>query len=80
MQVLSIVFSALVAVAAAAPGGSPPAQACKPGTYACQSQTAWEVCNTSGQWVYAGTCPPNTVCKFFPANQSPYCVPPSYTI
>ncbi|KIN08960.1 hypothetical protein OIDMADRAFT_16796 [Oidiodendron maius Zn] len=55
--------------------------ACTPGTYSCTTDNkGWQVCNVSGDWVFAGTCPPNTDCVFFPASQSPYCVPPGFQI
>ncbi|KHN94878.1 uncharacterized protein MAM_07297 [Metarhizium album ARSEF 1941] len=53
---------------------------CKPGTYQCQGKDAWAVCSTAGQWVFAGKCPKDTVCKFYPPSGSPYCVPPGFTI
>ncbi|EFY89452.1 hypothetical protein J3459_017851 [Metarhizium acridum] len=69
--------AALASVAIAAPN---PTQ-CQPATYRCEpNKDAWDVCNTSGQWVFAGNCPPNTVCKFLTTNGSPYCVPPDFTI
>ncbi|GJN74947.1 hypothetical protein VFPFJ_10761 [Purpureocillium lilacinum] len=81
MKVLAIALASLATVAVATPTGS--GQQCKPATYRCDPNPrvqAWNVCNTSGQWVFAGTCPPKTVCKFLPANGSPYCVPPGFTI
>ncbi|KAM3554256.1 hypothetical protein MY1884_006248 [Beauveria asiatica] len=49
---------------------------CKPATYRCErSQRAWDVCNTRGEWVFAGRCPPGTVCTFNRQNGSPYCLP-----
>ncbi|KAM3445434.1 hypothetical protein MY3296_010204 [Beauveria thailandica] len=49
---------------------------CKAATYRCErNQRAWDVCNTSGEWVFAGHCPPRTACKMSPANGSPYCLP-----
>ncbi|QUC23390.1 uncharacterized protein UV8b_07631 [Ustilaginoidea virens] len=73
---------ALAALAAASPTGS---DGCKPATYRCDHHTqtgqpGWDVCNTSGQWVFAGYCPPKTICKFDRQNGSPYCVPPGFQI
>ncbi|KAK5995083.1 hypothetical protein PT974_03476 [Cladobotryum mycophilum] len=66
---------ALATVAVATPT-SPPL-ACKAGTYSCLPYgNGWQTCNTSGQWVFSGDCPPKTVCKFYNPSQSPYCVPP----
>ncbi|KAJ6440237.1 DNA damage response protein [Purpureocillium lavendulum] len=49
---------------------------CKPATYRCEAnKRAWDVCNTSGDWVFAGRCPPGTVCMFNKQNGSPYCLP-----
>ncbi|KIM94557.1 hypothetical protein OIDMADRAFT_184256 [Oidiodendron maius Zn] len=54
---------------------------CTPGTYSCTpDNTGWQVCGVSGNWVFAGVCPPNTGCVFDDSNQSPYCVPPGYQI
>ncbi|KAH7179062.1 uncharacterized protein B0J16DRAFT_416783 [Fusarium flagelliforme] len=53
---------------------------CDPGTYQCDGTTGWEVCDTRGIWVFAGDCPPDTVCKFFEGSKSPYCVPPNFKI
>ncbi|KAK3940549.1 hypothetical protein QBC46DRAFT_260666 [Diplogelasinospora grovesii] len=72
---------ALAATALAEADRRPAAPApCKPGTYACAVNPktygpGWQVCDVSGNWVYAGDCPPNAVCKFLPANGSPYCIP-----
>ncbi|CAH0038888.1 unnamed protein product [Clonostachys solani] len=56
---------------------------CSPGTYACtfnpkSGAPGWKVCNASGKWEFGGDCPPNTVCKFYTPNKSPYCVPRYY--
>ncbi|RFU81376.1 hypothetical protein TARUN_825 [Trichoderma arundinaceum] len=75
----AIVFAALASLAAASP--HPPSHGCKPATYSCLPHNdGWQVCNTAGQWVFAGNCPPKTVCKFDSQNGSPYCVPPNFTI
>jgi len=78
MKVLAIVLT-LAAVALATPTGTNPPK-CKPATYACATnaktgQPGWQVCDVSGNWVYAGDCPPNTKCEFLVANGSPYCIP-----
>ncbi|KAH8880142.1 hypothetical protein GQ53DRAFT_704485 [Thozetella sp. PMI_491] len=75
MQVVAAIL-ALAATALAVPT----ANTCTPATYACAKnpQTGcpgWEVCDVTSQWVYAGDCPPNTVCRFLAANGSPYCIP-----
>ncbi|KAK3330598.1 hypothetical protein B0H66DRAFT_68995 [Apodospora peruviana] len=75
------VFLALVATAVAVPTTPPPpVQTCKPATYACAKNPktgvdGWQVCDVLNHWIYAGDCPPNTVCKFLVANGSPYCLP-----
>ncbi|KID85034.1 hypothetical protein MGU_07827 [Metarhizium guizhouense ARSEF 977] len=77
MKFIIASVAALASVAIAAP----PARECTPVAYRCHpGAEAWDVCNTSGQWVFAGNCPPQTVCKFLAANGSPYCVPPNFTI
>ncbi|KAH6951144.1 hypothetical protein BKA56DRAFT_458792, partial [Ilyonectria sp. MPI-CAGE-AT-0026] len=68
-------FATLVATLAGASGRPGP---CKPGTYACNGSSGWKICTTEGKWVSGGTCPPDTVCKFYPPNLSPYCVPPNF--
>ncbi|GJN69746.1 hypothetical protein PLIIFM63780_000057 [Purpureocillium lilacinum] len=81
MKTVAIAIVSLASLAVAVPADN--TQQCKPATYQCEPgnpSTSWDVCNTSGQWVFAGTCPPKTVCKFDAQNGSPYCVPPSYTI
>lgn len=77
MQFLAIITAAFAAVAFAAPAadadsyGAP----CTPATYSCTNNNAgWQVCNTSGAWVFAGNCPPKTTCHFNYDNQSPYCI------
>ncbi|KAI9903668.1 hypothetical protein N3K66_000197 [Trichothecium roseum] len=78
MKVFAIVAASFAALASAAPA---PAQQCTPATYACtRHDSGWKVCNTSGNWEFAGSCPPKTVCKFFEPSLSPYCVPPEFTI
>ncbi|KID93795.1 hypothetical protein MAJ_10230, partial [Metarhizium majus ARSEF 297] len=80
MKFIIASVAALASVAIAAPG-SEHSEQCKPATYRCDPNVnGWDVCNTSGQWVFAGNCPPQTVCKFLAANGSPYCVPPNFTI
>ncbi|KFG79885.1 hypothetical protein MANI_010044 [Metarhizium anisopliae] len=80
MKFIVASVAALASVAIAAPGAETSGQ-CKPATYRCEpGKEAWDVCNTAGQWVFAGNCPPKTVCKFFQQNGSPYCVPPDFTI
>ncbi|KAM3448379.1 hypothetical protein NHJ13051_008433 [Beauveria bassiana] len=70
MKLLSVFVLAMSVAAASAD------QKCKPATYRCErSQRAWDVCNTSGDWVFAGRCPPGTVCLFNKQNGSPYCLP-----
>ncbi|KFH46157.1 hypothetical protein ACRE_030120 [Hapsidospora chrysogenum ATCC 11550] len=81
MKFFSIIVASLAAVAAASPR-SPPKR-CTPGTYSCTTNPdtggpGWRVCNTSRKWVFAGDCPPDTVCKFYPPSKSPYCVPPDF--
>ncbi|EFY84494.1 hypothetical protein J3459_008213 [Metarhizium acridum] len=72
MKFVTVAVAALASVAAAWPYESK----CKPATYRCQPyHQAWEVCNTRGEWVFAGRCPPGTVCKFNQQNGSPYCLP-----
>ncbi|UNI19550.1 hypothetical protein JDV02_005730 [Purpureocillium takamizusanense] len=78
MKVFAIAIASLATLAAATPTGG---HGCKPATYRCEPHAAaWDVCNTSGEWVFAGNCPPKNVCKFNQANGSPYCVPPDFTI
>lgn len=77
MKVSAIIVAALASVAAASPHNPP--KGCTPGTYACTGDAkGWMVCNTSRQFVFAGVCPPKTVCKFFQPSLSPYCVPPDF--
>ncbi|OAA34623.1 hypothetical protein NOR_08381 [Metarhizium rileyi] len=72
MKFILATVTALASLAVAAPGSGQ----CKPATYRCEPhRAAWDVCNTSGEWVFAGNCPPDTVCKFNPKNGSPYCLP-----
>ncbi|KAL7917790.1 hypothetical protein ACQKWADRAFT_317058 [Trichoderma austrokoningii] len=83
MQFSILAIAAIVSAAVASPGYKPPPppHGCKPATYACLSNDeGWQVCSTAGQWVFAGNCPPKTVCKFDSQNGSPYCVPPNFTI
>ncbi|KAH6603532.1 hypothetical protein Trco_008307 [Trichoderma cornu-damae] len=78
MKFTTIAFAALASLATASPH---PPTACKPATYSClPNSQGWQVCSTAGQWVFAGNCPPKTVCKFDTQNASPYCVPPGFTI
>ncbi|KAG5982850.1 hypothetical protein E4U55_001257 [Claviceps digitariae] len=77
MKFFTVTVAALVGVALAAPTDN---QAwCQPGTYQCDPNMpnglpGWDVCNTSGQWVFAGNCLNDTKCIFNNANGSPYCV------
>ncbi|KAK4219013.1 hypothetical protein QBC37DRAFT_383041 [Rhypophila decipiens] len=78
MKVLAVVL-ALAATALANPHTPPPAK-CTPATYACATNPTtnvpgWKVCDVMGTWIYAGDCPPNTICKFLAINGSPYCIP-----
>ncbi|KAK3395568.1 hypothetical protein B0T20DRAFT_359059 [Sordaria brevicollis] len=71
-------ITTLAAVAVATPL-SPPLE-CKPATYACAKNPhtnaeGWQVCDVTKKWVYAGDCPPKTICQFLEANGSPYCIP-----
>ncbi|KAG6005986.1 hypothetical protein E4U21_007479 [Claviceps maximensis] len=82
MKFLKVTIAALAGVAVAAPTDTQPGyETCQPATYRCDPDTthpAWNVCNTSGLWEFAGYCPPHTVCKFNEVNLSPYCVPPEF--
>ncbi|EFZ00677.1 hypothetical protein X797_002982 [Metarhizium robertsii] len=72
MKLITVAVAALASIVAA----SPFAHKCKPATYRCErSLRAWDVCNTSGDWVFAGRCPRGTICKFNKQNNSPYCLP-----
>ncbi|KAI6781938.1 uncharacterized protein J7T54_005148 [Emericellopsis cladophorae] len=62
------------------PPSPPVGSACHPGTYTCDDSTGWQVCDVGGYFVHAGVCPPDTVCKFYEASKSPYCVPPDFVI
>ncbi|KAJ4152846.1 hypothetical protein LMH87_009366 [Akanthomyces muscarius] len=76
MKFIVFAVATLASFATAAPEASGETTKCKPATYRCQSShKGWEVCNTSGQWVFAGACPARTLCKFNEANGSPYCLP-----
>ncbi|KAH6885281.1 hypothetical protein B0T10DRAFT_492351 [Thelonectria olida] len=76
MKVTAILIAAMAAFGAAE--AAPGKYGCQPGTYQCSGKTGWQVCNTSGVWVNGGTCPPKTICKFYPPSKSPYCVPPGF--
>ncbi|KAH7146646.1 hypothetical protein B0J13DRAFT_621609 [Dactylonectria estremocensis] len=77
MKISLAVVSVLASFAVAIPGKPP--KGCTPATYQClTSAKGWQVCNTSGQWVFAGNYPPKTVYKFYPPSKSPYCVPPDF--
>ncbi|KAM0264912.1 hypothetical protein ACHAQJ_000428 [Trichoderma viride] len=82
MKFTTVAIAALVSLATASPHPPPPPpKGCKPATYSClHNDDGWQVCSTAGQWVFAGNCPPKTVCKFDSQNGSPYCVPPNFTI
>ncbi|CAH0016783.1 hypothetical protein V2G26_016965 [Clonostachys chloroleuca] len=79
MKVFAIAAASLFALASAAPNPNP---GCQPGTYSCTTAPGggpgWQTCDVNGQWVFSGSCPPNTVCKFYPPSKSPYCVPPDF--
>jgi len=54
---------------------------CTPATYSCTPNNAgWQVCDTSGHWVFGGNCAPPNICVFFQPSLSPYCVPPGFQI
>ena len=81
MKFLAATALALASVAAAAPGPGNAVPKCKPATYRCSwanGAPSWDTCDVNGVWVFSGNCPPNTVCKFYPASGSPYCVPPNF--
>ncbi|KAH8721875.1 hypothetical protein BGZ61DRAFT_346904 [Ilyonectria robusta] len=78
MQYSALLVAVMATFAAAAPKAAPGGYGCTPATYACDGKYAWKVCNTQGQWVFAGDCPPDTICKFYPPSKSPYCVPPGF--
>ncbi|KAJ4854148.1 uncharacterized protein T069G_11127 [Trichoderma breve] len=83
MKFTAVAFAVLATLATASPHPPPPPppHGCKPATYSClPNDSGWQVCSTAGQWVFAGTCPPKTICKFDKQNGSPYCVPPNFTI
>ncbi|KAM3427102.1 hypothetical protein NHJ13734_009122 [Beauveria thailandica] len=66
----------LAGLVSASVDAEPDTHKCKPATYRCErNQRAWDVCNTKGEWVFAGRCPPGTVCTFNKQNGSPYCLP-----
>ncbi|KAM3513168.1 hypothetical protein MY11210_003193 [Beauveria gryllotalpidicola] len=79
MKLHAVLLASLASVGAASPAAESAESAaakCKPATYRCErSHRAWDVCNSSGEWVFAGLCPPGTVCKFNKQNGSPYCLP-----
>ncbi|KAK2612277.1 hypothetical protein QQS21_001703 [Conoideocrella luteorostrata] len=82
---MKFVAATIAALAGLALGSPTAIEACTPATYRCDHNTAtgkpgWDVCDTSGKWVFAGYCPPDTVCKFNAQNGSPYCVPPTFHI
>ncbi|OAQ96058.1 hypothetical protein LLEC1_04621 [Akanthomyces lecanii] len=79
MKFIACAVAALATVAMASP--KPSDRKCKPATYRCENgDRAWDVCNTSGEWVFAGRCPSQTRCKFNKQNGSPYCLPRGYTL
>ncbi|KAH6980933.1 hypothetical protein BKA56DRAFT_586187 [Ilyonectria sp. MPI-CAGE-AT-0026] len=78
MQYSALLVAVMATFAAAAPKAAPGGYGCTPATYACDGKHSWKVCNTQGQWVFAGDCPPDTICKFYPPSKSPYCVPPGF--
>ncbi|KAH8661706.1 hypothetical protein BGZ61DRAFT_368673 [Ilyonectria robusta] len=76
MKISVAIVAALAFFAAASPGKP---KGCTPGTYACtKDASSWQVCDVSRKFVFAGTCPPKTVCKFFQPSLSPYCVPSDF--
>ncbi|KOS17421.1 hypothetical protein ESCO_006475 [Escovopsis weberi] len=78
--IATVIALAALATAAPSPDSNTSSQ-CKPGTYACTGDAdGWVVCDVTGHFVCAGTCPPKTVCKFLAANGSPYCVPPGFVL
>ncbi|OIW31128.1 hypothetical protein CONLIGDRAFT_679861 [Coniochaeta ligniaria NRRL 30616] len=79
-------FTAIILTLAAAVTAAPTLEArgCTPATYSCAVNPAtsgqgWQVCDTQGNWVYSGDCPPDTHCEFYAASGSPYCVPEGFT-
>ncbi|KAK3190635.1 hypothetical protein K4F52_003326 [Lecanicillium sp. MT-2017a] len=79
MKFNALIIASVAAVALASPMDTSTNE-CKPATYQCDynaktGKPGWSVCSTNGRWVFAGDCPPDTVCKFLAANGSPYCVP-----
>ncbi|CAM1506092.1 Fc.00g057330.m01.CDS01 [Cosmosporella sp. VM-42] len=75
---MKFTLAAVLALAACA-SAAPKPKGCTPGTYACTPDAlGWQVCNTSRKWVFAGTCPPETSCKFYEPSHSPYCVPAGF--
>ncbi|KAI5467933.1 hypothetical protein BGZ63DRAFT_419595 [Mariannaea sp. PMI_226] len=76
MKFSTVIVAAIATFASAE--ASPNYRPCTPGTYQCSQTNGWNVCDTSGRWVNGGTCPPKTVCKFYPPSKSPYCVPPGF--
>ncbi|KJZ78546.1 hypothetical protein HIM_01937 [Hirsutella minnesotensis 3608] len=76
MKFVAVAVAALSSIAAAGPRGE--MQKCEPGTYSCTTEphsSGWQVCDMQRQWVSAGHCPPQTVCKFNEKNKTPSCVP-----
>ncbi|KAB5560227.1 hypothetical protein GE09DRAFT_83110 [Coniochaeta sp. 2T2.1] len=77
-------FAAIVLALAAAVSAAPAVEArdppaCTPATYSCLADTTgWQVCDVSGNWVFAGNCPPDTHCEFYAPSGSPYCVPAGF--
>ncbi|KGQ02911.1 hypothetical protein BBAD15_g11861 [Beauveria bassiana D1-5] len=66
----------LAGLASASVDAESAAARCKPPAYRCDPHhNGWNVCDTSGNWVFAGRCPAGTVCKFNKENGSPYCLP-----
>lgn len=82
MKAFAAVLLTIAAAATAAPVLEARA-ACTPATYGCAlnpttKAQGWQVCDVSGNWVYAGDCPPTTHCEFYALNGSPYCVPAGF--
>ncbi|ATY67074.1 hypothetical protein A9K55_000407 [Cordyceps militaris] len=72
---LLLTIAALLSATAVSADISDEAAKCKPSTYRCSSdRSSWDVCNTSRDWVFAGSCPRGTVCFFNEKSGSPYCL------
>ncbi|KAH8907986.1 hypothetical protein BR93DRAFT_967846 [Coniochaeta sp. PMI_546] len=83
MKTSAAIILAITAAATAAPTVLESRAVCKPATYSCALNPTthgqgWQVCDTQGNWVFAGDCPPNTHCEFYAPSGSPYCVPAGF--